>query len=87
MRMVGVPQQPGVVAVAEHGHPALSERGLEVVFGAAAHLVHLVHEQHAETSHVGRSNFERPRSTDGNPGSFPAPSPGVHMHDYARFTI
>ena len=46
----GVPQQPGIVAGAEHGHPAVSERGLEVVFGASAHLVHLVHEQHAETS-------------------------------------
>ena len=52
MRVVGVPQQPGVVAGAEHGHPAVSERGLEVVFGAPAHLVHLVHEQHAVTSHA-----------------------------------
>ena len=52
--LVGVPQQPGVVAGAEHGHPALSERGFELVFGAAAHLVHLVDEQHAETSHTRR---------------------------------
>jgi len=50
--VVGVPQQACVVACSEHGHPAVSERGFELVFGASAHRVHLVHEQHAETSHA-----------------------------------
>ena len=50
VRVVGVPKQARIVAVAEHGHPAASERSLELVFGAPAHLVHLMHEQHAETS-------------------------------------
>ena len=48
--VVGVPQQAGVVAGGESGHPALPKLGLELVFGPSAYLVHLVHEQHAETS-------------------------------------
>src|SRR5207302_9681400 len=50
--VVGIPQQAGVVAGTERGHPAVTERGLEVVFGAPTDGVHLVDEQHAETSHV-----------------------------------
>ena len=52
MGVVGVPEQPGLVARGEHRHPARPKRSLELVFGAPAHLVHLVHEQHAETSHA-----------------------------------
>jgi hypothetical protein len=50
MRVVGVPKQARIVAFAENGQPAVSERRLELVFGAPAHLVHLTYEQHAETS-------------------------------------
>src|ERR1700739_1003698 len=57
VRLVGVPQQSGFVALGEHGHPALSKCCLEFVFMAPAHLVYLVHEQHAETSHMRRSNL------------------------------
>ncbi|WP_204080545.1 hypothetical protein [Mycobacterium riyadhense] len=52
--MVGIPQQPGVVAVGKHRHPAVSKCGREVVFGTPAYLVHLVEELHAETSHTRR---------------------------------
>jgi hypothetical protein len=52
VRVVGVPQQPGIVAGTEHGHPAVSERRLEIVFGASAHRVHLMDEQQAATSHA-----------------------------------
>src|SRR6185437_6685597 len=45
----GVPQQSCVFPGGKLGHPAVPERGLEVVLEATAHLMHLVHEQHAET--------------------------------------
>ena len=60
MGVVGVPEQPGFVAGAECGHPAVSESGLELVLGASPHLVHLVHEQHAETSHARRCTATLP---------------------------
>ncbi len=53
VRVVHVPEQAGVVALGEHRHPTLAERGLELVFLGADDLVHLVDEQHHATSAVG----------------------------------
>jgi hypothetical protein len=58
MRVVRVPKQARIVAVAEHGQPAVSERRLELVFGASAHLVYLMHEQHAETSQARAQHLD-----------------------------
>ena len=52
VRVVGVREQPGVVASGDGGHPALPEGRLKLVFRTATHRVHLVDEQHAETSHA-----------------------------------
>ena len=47
MRDVEVPEQPGVVALGQRGHPTLAERGLELVLVVAGDVVGLVEEEHA----------------------------------------
>ena len=41
-----------VRASADRGHPSVSKGGLELIFRTPPHAVHLVHHQHAETSHA-----------------------------------
>ena len=45
MGLVRVPEQPGVIALGEGGHPPVAVVGLELVLELAAHPVGFVQEQ------------------------------------------